>query len=151
PSSAPSTRPASFWPRLPDRRRTSGSWRRAARPSGLIRTGRSSSYCSPRTRPACPSPIRRPARTCPDPARGAPERHESARSPPAVSRSRKDEGGVAVAAPLQEHFPGVRQLVIDLEQIVVGVVEVDALLAHMIDGAGDLHAVIAQGVVGLPE
>src|SRR2546427_6940068 len=55
-----------------------------------------------------------------------------------------------VAAP-EEQLARVRHLVVDLEAIAVGVVEVDAPLAHVIDSADDRHAVLLEAPVRLPE
>src|SRR5262245_63574900 len=57
------------------------------------------------------------------------------------------ERRVPIAATALEHLSGSRQLVVDLEQIAVRIVEVEALLAHVVDGARDLHAVVHEGEV----
>src|SRR5262245_29556556 len=59
----------------------------------------------------------------------------------------EDQGLVSVVAPLAEELRRVRQLVVDLEVVPVGVVKIDALLAHVVDGADDRDPVLLQGEV----
>src|SRR5206468_1752147 len=58
---------------------------------------------------------------------------------------------IRIAAALAEQLARVRELVIDLQQIPVQIVKVDALLAHMIHRPDDRHAVGLERHVGLLE
>src|SRR2546427_11556898 len=74
-------------------------------------------------------------------------RSAARRRPPRFERDRD----VPILSPLAEQLFRVRQLVGDLEQIAVRIAEVDALLAHVVDRARDLHAVLLERVVGVLE
>src|SRR5262245_17893054 len=54
-------------------------------------------------------------------------------------------------ASLSEDRQSIGELVVDLEGVPVGVVEVDALLADMVDRPRDLHAALPKGRMRLPE
>src|SRR5215813_5450912 len=52
--------------------------------------------------------------------------------------------GVPVLAASSEDGQRVRKLVVDLEHVAVGVVEVDALLADVVDRTENLHAMLPE-------
>src|SRR5206468_3596464 len=56
---------------------------------------------------------------------------------------------VPIVTPLTEQFGRVRQLVVDLQVVAVGIVKIDALLTHVVDGAYDRHAMFLEGEVGV--
>jgi len=53
--------------------------------------------------------------------------------------------------PLAEKLRRVRQLVVDLEVVPVGIVKVDALLTHVVHGADDRDPVLLQREIGIRE
>src|SRR5262245_65999328 len=57
---------------------------------------------------------------------------------------------VLVAAPAGKDLQRIGPLPADLQQVSVGIIEIDALLADVIDGAQDLNALGPQGVIGVP-
>src|SRR5207237_3839164 len=61
------------------------------------------------------------------------------------------DGDVAVLATAGEDLQRLRQLVVNLERVAVGVVEIHALLADVIDRARDLDAVLAERSVRVLE
>src|SRR5260370_10768560 len=63
----------------------------------------------------------------------------------------KGERLVLVGAPSGEYFQRIGPLPDDLEKILVGIVEVDALLADMVDRTLDGDAGRLQGEVRIPE
>src|SRR2546422_7020165 len=82
-----------------------------------------------------------------------PERAESggAVAPPREELPLERDRDVAVLTTAGEDLQRVPQLEVDLERVAVGVVEVDALLADVVDRAGDLHAALPERGVGVLE